>query len=412
MRGNSTAGKPKKPYKLKFTDKQKPFGMKSDKTWLLLANYIDRSLVRTKIAFDLGKKQNGLAWSADSTFTELYINGKYVGSYQLTQSIKIDGNRVPADKKYGQIIENDPHYATDGVPGFNGLSGMPFSFKDPDEWKPLSEASGGVFDSGKNTFVDPEGLTTAKVTAVTKKINTFEYILYGATKTKDWSKINTASLADCSWSLVDLTKATLSASEKSAIQNCDWADFLDLQAATDYILVREFTKDNDADFYRSNYFWLNDYRSMTGKLTMGPVWDFDRSAGAHDPSATGIEKSSGWWTNGSGSVNHNTNKIHWFTRIWKDPRFVSAIKARWSEKKAEYQAVATSGVNLAVAQLDDSTATIGKADSIVAANDRALWGSSGSRYAPKSSSYAGEVTWLKNWYAARYSWMDKAITAW
>ena len=103
---------------------------------------------------DRGKKQNGLSWTADSKFTELYINGAYIGSYQLTQSIKIDAKRMSLNKAFGQIVENDPHYASDGVPGFKGLSGMPFSFKDPDEWKTKTDGS-----------VDPEGLTTEKVTA-------------------------------------------------------------------------------------------------------------------------------------------------------------------------------------------------------------------------------------------------------
>ena len=399
VRGNSSATKPKKPYKLKFADKQAPFGMVKDRTWILLANYVDRTLVRSKVAFELGKKQDGLSWTADSTFTELYINGAYIGSYQLTQSIKIDSKRMNLNKKYGQVIENDPHYASDGVPGFKGLSGMPFSFKDPDEWKTKTDGS-----------VDPEGLTTEKVTAVTKKINVFEAILYGKDKKRDWS--NPGTLADCTWADFTLTTTALSAREWTTAATCDWEDFMGMASAVDYILVREFTKDNDADFYRSNFFSVNDYRSTTEKLQMGPVWDFDRSAGAHDAEGTNIEKSSGWWTNGGGSSSHNTNKIHWFTRIWKDARFVSALKARWTTKKADYEAVSKgddSGVNLAVAQLDDLTATTGATDSQVAANDRAKWGSSGSRYAAKSSSYAGEVKWLKNWYAERYAWMDIAI---
>ena len=60
VRGNSSATKPKKPYKLKFADKQAPFGMVKDRTWILLANYVDRTLVRSKVAFELGKKQDGL----------------------------------------------------------------------------------------------------------------------------------------------------------------------------------------------------------------------------------------------------------------------------------------------------------------------------------------------------------------
>lgn len=401
VRGNSSATKPKKPYKLKFVDKQKPFDMKSDRTWILLANYGDRALIRSRIAFDLGRKQTGLKWTPDERFTELYINGKYLGSYQLVQSIKIDGNRVKIDKNTGQIMEHDPHWTTDETEGFVGPSGMNYSYKDPD-----TLVSGAAFPG--------EELSTERMRLMKNKILQFESVLY----TKDWSKISDAG-------------GTVLYNGLPLAPEQDWMTYLDLASSVDYILTREFTKDNDADFYRSNFFYTNDvrpffngadatykYSYLTGatssaKFFMGPIWDFDRSAGAAPLGGTGISNTTGWWTNGSGSPNHDTNKKHWFTRIWKDPRFVAALKARWNDKKADYEAVSfglDSGVNLAVAKLDDPAAAVGATSSRVAANDRAKWGSSGSRYAAKSSSYAGEVDWLKNWYAKRYAWLEDQIT--
>ena len=378
VRGNSSADKVKKPYKLKFEDKQKPFGMASDKTWILLANYVDRSLIRSRIAFELGRKQDGLEWTPNEVFTELYLNGKYMGSYQLVQSIKVDKNRVPfggkdacgtipaplSDCKFAaQIMEHDPHWVDDETYGFVGPSGMNYSYKDPDEYKTHDDGS-----------PDLESLTDARLAMMKQKILTFEKVLYA----RDWSKVDASSLA----------------------AKDDWATYVDMDSAVDYILTREFTKDNDADFYRSNFFYTKNYDPASGApFFMGPIWDFDRSAGAHDPSSTGIHLSTGWWTNGSGSANHDTNKIHWFTRIWKDPRFVQALKDRWIAKRADYEAVADSRVDAAVADLGAN----------VAANDRAVWGSSGSRYAAKSSSYSGEVAWVKDWYGDRFEWMDDQL---
>lgn len=402
VRGNSSATKPKKPYKLKFVDKQKPFDMKSDRTWILLANYGDRALIRSRIAFDLGRKQTGLKWTPDERFTELYINGKYLGSYQLVQSIKIDGNRVKIDKNTGQIMEHDPHWTTDETEGFVGPSGMNYSYKDPDTLVGAAPFPG-------------EELSSERMRLMKNKILQFESVLYS----KDWSKITDGPGGTVLYNGLPLTPQQ------------DWMTYLDLASSVDYILTREFTKDNDADFYRSNFFYTNDvrpffngenatykYSYLTGdtssaKFFMGPIWDFDRSAGAAPLGGTGISNTTGWWTNGSGSPNHDTNKKHWFTRVWKDPRFVAALKARWNDKKADYEAVSLgldSGVNLAVARLDDPAAAVGATSSRVAANDRAKWGSSGSRYAAKSSSYAGEVAWLKNWYAKRYAWLEDQIT--
>jgi hypothetical protein len=375
VRGNSTAGKDKKPYKLKFEDKQKPFGMKSDKTWILLANYMDWTLIRSMVAWDLGKLVNGLKWTPDSRFTELFVNGKYLGSYQLVQSIKIDSNRVNVSKTTGQVIEFDPHWKDDGIPGFVGASGMNFAWKDPDEFKTLE--GGGS---------DPEGLTNAKIDAMKTKIKNFEKVLYGTDGKKDWSKVHYSTLAP----------------------QDDWMTYLDLNSAVDYYLTREFTKDNDADFYRSNFFYTNNVDPASpDKFFMGPIWDFDRSAGAKPEGDTTVSSPTGWWVRGNGSPNHNTNKIHWFTRIAKDPRFLKALYDRWAVTKTFYDVASPEGVDKAVKALgggDDLA--LGEQ---VAANDRARWAGHGSRYPPKTSSYSAEINWVKNWYAARYAWMDAEL---
>ena len=161
VRGNSTADKPKKPYKFKFEDKYSPFGMPEDKTWVLLANYLDWTLVRSMVAWDLGSifdTPAALKWYPRSQFTELFINGKYMGSYQLVESIKISDDRVDVKPKWGTIIENDPHWATDGVPGFKGVSGMNYAWKDPDEFK-FFDPEECAEEEAEPECVDPEGLT-------------------------------------------------------------------------------------------------------------------------------------------------------------------------------------------------------------------------------------------------------------
>ena len=44
----------KKPYKLKFDKKVDLFGNGKAKTWVLLANYSDKSMIRNHMAFLLG----------------------------------------------------------------------------------------------------------------------------------------------------------------------------------------------------------------------------------------------------------------------------------------------------------------------------------------------------------------------
>ncbi|MGH3457625.1 CotH kinase family protein [Aeromicrobium sp.] len=386
VRGNSSADKPKKPYKLKFDSKQKPFGMKSDKTWILLANYVDWTLVRSMVAWDLGRKLLGLKWTPNSTFAELYINGKYLGSYQMVESIKIDSNRVNVSKTTGQVIEFDPHYKEDGVPGMVGKTGVKYAWKDPDEFKTL--------DDGNE---DPEGLTNAKISAMKSKIRKFEDVLYGPTGSRNWATYQPSTPAS------------------------DWTTHLDMSSAVDYYLAREFTKDQDADMYRSNFFYTNNVDpASVDKFFMGPIWDFDRSAGAKHPSDTTVDQPTGWWMRGGDSSFHNTTNIHWYTRITDDPRFLEALRVRWAETKQHFAAVGPDGVSAAVRKLggdqaglnepdvpDDPDLALGKQ---VAANDRARWEGYGSRYDPRSSTYTGELNWVRDWYEKRYAWMDARLS--
>lgn len=390
VRGNSSADKAKKPYKLKFEEKQKPFGMKNDKTWILLANYGDWTLIRSMVAWDLGRMLNGLKWTPTSTFAEVFINGKYKGSYQMVESIKIDKNRVNVNAETGQVIEFDPHYRTDGVPGMAGKTGVKYAWKDPDEFKTLDEGGGE----------DPKGLTAAKIADMKQKIRNFEDVLYGPEGNRNWATYDPSSPAE------------------------DWTTYLDMSSAVDYYLAREYTKDNDADMYRSNFFYTNNVDPDSvdpadpadpDKFFLGPIWDFDRSAGAKpEDGSTTITKTSGWWMRGNGSPNHDTNRIHWYTRITDDPRFLNALHTRWAAKKAVFESVATgvpgqqSGVSAAVTKLGGTASyDLGKQ---VAANDRNLWQSFGSRYPPKTSSYTGEIAWVRNWYQKRYAWMDQELS--
>ena len=123
---------------------------------------------------------------------------------------------------------------------------------------------------------------------------------YGADNKKDWSKVHYSTLQP----------------------QDDWQTYLDLNSAVDYYLAREYSKDNDADFYRSNFFYTNNVDpTSSDKFFMGPIWDFDRSAGAKPGGgSTTITEPTGWWIRGQGSQNHDTNSRHWFTLIAKDPR--------------------------------------------------------------------------------------------
>ena len=67
--------------------------MPAQKNWILLANFDDKTMLRDDVAFELSRRV-GMAYTPRSQFVETFLNGEYEGTYQLTESIEIDKNRV------------------------------------------------------------------------------------------------------------------------------------------------------------------------------------------------------------------------------------------------------------------------------------------------------------------------------
>lgn len=108
VRGNSTSSGAKKPYNIKFSKKTDVLGMGECKKWYLLANMYDKSLLRNKLAYDFAA-DTGLAYTQQSTFCEVYLNGKYVGNYQICESIGVGKSRVDIDTDLNEfLLEYEP----------------------------------------------------------------------------------------------------------------------------------------------------------------------------------------------------------------------------------------------------------------------------------------------------------------
>lgn len=118
-RGNYTrTGFSKKPFKLKLDKKQALLGLSKSKHFAILAHADDNyGFLRNFTGFELGKRI-GLPWTPSQQPVEVVINGNYRGLYFLTESIRIDEDRVniregldnETEKEYisgGYIVELD-----------------------------------------------------------------------------------------------------------------------------------------------------------------------------------------------------------------------------------------------------------------------------------------------------------------
>ena len=389
LRGNSTASLAKKPYKLKFDDDVNPFGfagLSKAKRFNLLAMFIDNAMVRDKMGLDLGRKlAPNLEWTPGNLYTEVFVNDLYVGLYLLTDAPKITDSAKPAKQRVqvtdvtkGALLVVDGNSVSSGLFGYKTSHGVTVVFDDPDERK--------YNDDGT---VDQEGYTDAKLAKVKAKVNGLEAVLYGSKSTGFLNKVS---------------------------------KYLDIDSAIDYYLVKEFTRDHDADFYRSHYFYVKDLFAPTGTgdpngiITFGPVWDFDRSAGVISDTTAAAKyaaSSSGWYMR-PGSVytsSHLTHNTHWFVQLTKSSEFIKMLRERWNGVtgvpgvKSKFQAVG--GTSFANSDVNAAKTLMG----VAATNDWNRWKSTSKRYSYRSSpaTITGEMEYAAKWYRSRYSWINSNI---
>lgn len=111
-RGNtswSAAVDAKNPYHFKFAQKQKPLSMKAGKHWLLIANNQTGSMMTNAIAQRVAQML-GVSYANHILPVELYINGSYRGSYNLTERIALANNSIDLlDDSQAAVLELDTY---------------------------------------------------------------------------------------------------------------------------------------------------------------------------------------------------------------------------------------------------------------------------------------------------------------
>lgn len=150
-RGNASWQFPKKPYRLKFSEKRSPLNAPARaKKWTLINNYGDKTLMRNIIAFELSRR-TGLAYTPFCQPVDVILNGEYKGCYQLCDQIEVAENRVDITEMEvedtalpklsgGYLLEIDG-YAYSEASYFVSDEGIPVTIKSPDDDKIVSRQS-------------------------------------------------------------------------------------------------------------------------------------------------------------------------------------------------------------------------------------------------------------------------------
>ena len=213
--GNSTWKLPKKPYSLKFEKKESLLSFPPSRSWLLLANHYDSTMLRNAIASYISSLSN-ISYTPRNCYVELVLNGKHKGTYQLFEKIKVSKSRVNIGKE-DFLLEVDNHPRDKDV--YFSLSNLPRKVKvhSPD---------------------------------VIKGDENYNYIK------------NTLEKID-----------NVLFSNNFLDESGGYRDFIDIESVVEWYVVTEITKNASS---RAN--WYMSYEKF-GRLKFGPLWDYDLAFG-------------------------------------------------------------------------------------------------------------------------------------
>ena len=193
----------------------------------------------------------------------------------------------------------------------------------------------------------------------------------------------------------------------------DWQTYLDLNSAVDYYLSREFTKDNDADFYRSNFFYTNNVDpNSVDPTTRDPTsssWGRSGTSIAaparHEPFGDHRRRPpAGGCAATAPEPRHEQDPL--VHPDHQGPAVPEGLADRWAAKKARVRRRSAPGVSRAVTKLGGSDSyDLGSRSRPTTVG----LGGVGGRYHPHRRRTPGEITWVSNWFADRYTWMDNEL---
>ena len=301
LRGNTSQDYPKKPFAVKLTSKTGILGMPKHKRWVLLANWLDHSMIRNTVAFDIAHAMedawrkhkitaaeteyigDGIPWNVHGQNVELVVFSKdgvghHVGNYYLCEQIKIDGNRLDITDPYEDVLEtnSNPTMADCGY-----LLEVDNNYDE--DWK---------FKTDNDVpFMFKDAVNDDILSAVQSKVQGIEDNLYNG---------NFAAAYDD----------------------------LDLNTVIDQWFIWELTMNREYGDPRSVYYFMDG----AGKLSAGPVWDFDRGTfqnttnAATQGNSDRIKPYDEWicWRTGT------SDNYFWYKKLITDPIFQQKVQDRWA----------------------------------------------------------------------------------
>lgn len=229
VRGNSSRYFKKKGYLLKLMDEKENdreeaiMGMEASDTWILHGPYLDKTLMRNYMWYNLSGQV--MDWAPQAQFCEVFLNGEYQGVYVMVEQVSIGEGRIEMNEYDGKS-ENTSYIVCADRESVNDVAYL-------ENFTVYTYRNNGKLEvkyPGKNKLTDE--LT--------------EYI------SRDFSRFE---------------KSLYSYDYDS--RRYGYVRYIDVDSFVDYFIINEVTQNNDSGMF-STYF----YKDVRGKLKMC-VWDFN-----------------------------------------------------------------------------------------------------------------------------------------
>ncbi len=340
-RGHGSWTYEKKGWKLRLSTGQSLLGLGEGKArkWVLIANQVDRSLLRNAAATWI-QHRLGLSYVSDYAFVDLYLNGEYMGVYQLYEQIEEDEHKVSV-----------PLGTVEDVSYFAELTTHAES--------PRITCGGKKYEIHSDL---PETGADAYLAAIDAHLNA----CYAAVQSGDYARIDA---------------------------------LIDLSSVVNAYIVEELTKNRDAGW---DSFYL--YRNAGGKLTFGPVWDFDMSSGNVKADASSVCHNTFQFPDGLYAANLDAaadrQQNLWFMELAEQDWFWDLVKARWQE------------VSPSLADLPAMLRATGEQYEDAFERNFDRWNILHKRLSTEADviltmdSCKEQIHYLANWYSQRLAWLD------
>lgn len=278
IRGNSSRYFDKKNYLLRLVDEdgdyrsEEVMGMASHYEWALHGPYLDKSLIRNYMWYNITGEF--MDYAPNVRFCEVILDGEYLGLYVMLETItngedcRVDVSEpVDGTNKTGYVLRLD--------------QGSSNELKNLDTFVNYSYRNMRVLDI---QYPRSGQLTQELVDAIAQEVSDFEKGLYSYDyDTDDYGYYND----------------------------------IDVQSFVDYFIINEFTTNYDAG-------WLSTYlyRDIGGKYNM-VIWDFNSACDNYSEEFMSPQR-------------FMMQGTRWFLMLTKDEYFVNRVIQRYRELRESY----------------------------------------------------------------------------